>query len=88
MSSKFATPTDRRYFEDYIPGDVHEFGSIPVDFEDHPVSAAVSGLDPAKIYRFRIVAINANGTSNSTDASAAKMTMMRSLRGRAVTTER
>jgi NHL repeat len=34
-------------------------GSIPVDFEDHPVSAMVGGLDPAKLYHFRLVAANA-----------------------------
>ncbi|MFH1113669.1 MAG: MaoC family dehydratase [Pseudomonadota bacterium] len=27
----FSTPMDDRYFEDYIPGTVHEFGSITVD---------------------------------------------------------
>lgn len=27
----FVTPADRRYFEDYIPGHVHEFGSVEVD---------------------------------------------------------
>ena len=29
--SGFATTTDRRYFEDYVPGSVHEFGSIAVE---------------------------------------------------------
>ena len=27
----FATPIDDRYFEDYVPGAVHEFGSIAVE---------------------------------------------------------
>jgi acyl dehydratase len=27
----FVTPIDDRYFEDYIPGDVHEFGKIAAD---------------------------------------------------------
>ena len=27
----FATPIDERYFEDYIPGAVYEFGSISVE---------------------------------------------------------
>jgi acyl dehydratase len=27
----FATPIDDRYFEDYVPGDIHEFGSIVAD---------------------------------------------------------
>jgi acyl dehydratase len=30
MSIDFSTPPDNRYFEDYVPGAVHEFGSIPV----------------------------------------------------------
>jgi len=29
--SGFATTVDRRYFEDYIPGSVHEFGAIAVE---------------------------------------------------------
>jgi acyl dehydratase len=27
----FTTPITDRYFEDYVPGDVHEFGSIVVE---------------------------------------------------------
>jgi NHL repeat len=34
-------------------------GSIPADYEDHQVTATASGLDPALIYRFRLVAANA-----------------------------
>ena len=30
----FATPPDDRYFEDYVPGSVHEFGSITVDEQE------------------------------------------------------
>jgi acyl dehydratase len=30
----FATATDNRYFEDYIPGAVHEFGAIVVDEQE------------------------------------------------------
>ena len=30
MAIMFKTTADNRYFEDYIPGDVHEFGSIKV----------------------------------------------------------
>jgi acyl dehydratase len=30
-SSVFAHPAEDRYFEDYLPGDVHEFGSVAVD---------------------------------------------------------
>ncbi|HEY1267028.1 MAG TPA: MaoC family dehydratase [Candidatus Binatia bacterium] len=29
--SGFATTVDRRYFEDYVPGSVHEFGTIAVE---------------------------------------------------------
>lgn len=29
--SFFAHPAEDRYFEDYLPGDVHEFGSVAVD---------------------------------------------------------
>ena len=32
--SSFATPSENRYFEDYVPGSVHEFGSIPVELEE------------------------------------------------------
>lgn len=34
MSINFSTPPDKRYFEDYVPGAVHEFGSIPVDEQE------------------------------------------------------
>ena len=30
----FTTPPDDRYFEDYIPGALHEFGSIAVDEQE------------------------------------------------------
>ena len=30
-SNVFAHPAEDRYFEDYLPGDVHEFGSVAVD---------------------------------------------------------
>jgi acyl dehydratase len=33
-SSSFPTSTDKRYFEDYVPGTVHEFGSIKVDEQE------------------------------------------------------
>jgi acyl dehydratase len=35
----FATPVEDRYFEDYVPGDVHEFGSIIVE-EDEMIAFA------------------------------------------------
>jgi len=34
ISSGFAHPSDDRYFEDYVPGAVHEFGSITVNEEE------------------------------------------------------
>jgi hypothetical protein len=43
-------------------------GSIPADFEDHEVTATATGLDPEQIYRFRLVAENANGPGNGKDA--------------------
>jgi acyl dehydratase len=33
-SSGFAHPPEDRYFEDYVPGAVHEFGSIDVDEDE------------------------------------------------------
>ena len=30
IRTKFSTPIDQRYFEDYVEGDVHEFGHIEV----------------------------------------------------------
>ncbi len=35
----FTTPIQDRYFEDYVPGDVHEFGSIAVE-EDEMIGFA------------------------------------------------
>lgn len=34
MTAQFTTPVDRRYFEDYVTGSVHEFGTIAVDEAD------------------------------------------------------
>src|SRR4249920_2096665 len=34
MSTPFATPVDRRYFEDYVTGAVHRFGSVTVHEAD------------------------------------------------------
>ena len=54
-ASTFSTPIDDRYFEDYVPGDVHRFGEMrvteqeiiefarrydPQDFHTDPVKAA------------------------------------------------
>ncbi len=43
-------------------------GSIPVDFEDHTVSATVNGLDPAKLYHFHLFASNAVVGAGGQDA--------------------
>ncbi len=43
-SSTFTTPAERRYFEDYVPGEVHEFGSIEV--EEAEVIAFARRFDP------------------------------------------
>jgi acyl dehydratase len=42
--TEFATPIDKRYFEDYVQGSVHEFGSIAVE-EGEMISFA-SRFDP------------------------------------------
>jgi hypothetical protein len=42
-------------------------GSIPTDGNDHPVTAALTGLDLGATYHFRVVATNANGTNESND---------------------
>jgi acyl dehydratase len=31
---KFVTPVEERYFEDYLPGSIHEFGSVIVEQEE------------------------------------------------------
>jgi acyl dehydratase len=33
-NSTFTVSAERRYFEDYVPGSVHEFGPIPVEQEE------------------------------------------------------
>jgi len=42
--SSFSTPVEDRYFEDYIPGSVHEFGSIVVEEEE--IIAFAKRYDP------------------------------------------
>jgi hypothetical protein len=46
--SSFATPVEDRYFEDYIPGSVHEFGSI--------LREVVMTMEAAKFLRCRKMA--------------------------------
>ncbi len=42
-------------------------GAIPTDGNDHPVSAALTGIKANTTYHFRIAATNANGTNKSGD---------------------
>lgn len=34
MTSRFNNAPESRYFEDYVPGDVHEFGKVKVDEQE------------------------------------------------------
>lgn len=43
-------------------------GSIPTDLEEHTVTATITGLDPATIYHYRLVASNAETTAHSQPA--------------------
>jgi hypothetical protein len=43
-------------------------GSLPTDFEAHAVTANVTGLNPADIYHFRLVATNPAATVDGEDA--------------------
>ena len=47
-----------------VPGSDAPVGS---DSADHPVSQAISGLLPSTTYHYRLVAINATGTSYGVD---------------------
>ena len=42
--SRFTVPVDSRYFEDYLVGSVHEYGSIAV--EEDEVIAFAKRFDP------------------------------------------
>jgi acyl dehydratase len=42
--STFTVPPQERYFEDYVPGEVHEFGSIVVEEEE--IIAFAQRFDP------------------------------------------
>lgn len=44
INTTFSTPIDDRYFEDYLPGSIHEFGSIPVDQDE--VTSFAKRFDP------------------------------------------
>lgn len=43
-NSTFTVPAERRYFEDYVPGSIHEFGSIAVEQDE--VIAFAQRFDP------------------------------------------
>ena len=47
----FASPIDQRYFEDYVPGDVHTFGSILVDADE--VMSFAKRYDPQAFHTDR-----------------------------------
>jgi hypothetical protein len=44
-------------------------GSIPADLEDHTITATITGLDPATIYHYRLLAANAQITVDTQDAN-------------------
>jgi len=44
----FKTPINDRYFEDYIEGDIHRFGSIPVELDE--VIAFAKRFDPQSFH--------------------------------------
>jgi hypothetical protein len=46
-----------------------DVGSIPVDLEDHTITATITGLDPATIYHYRLTATNAQITVHTQDAN-------------------
>jgi len=48
MQDVFATPIDARYFEDYIPGAVYEFGSIAV--EEAEIISFAKKFDPQSFH--------------------------------------
>jgi acyl dehydratase len=43
-NTTFSTSIDDRYFEDYVPGSIHEFGSISVDQDE--VTSFAKRFDP------------------------------------------
>lgn len=47
-NSGFKTPIEDRYFEDYHPGSVHEFGPIPVDQDE--MIAFAKRFDPQPMH--------------------------------------
>lgn len=51
-------------------GQVSETASVgAADLEDHPVSAALTGLEPGAVYHYRLMATNATGTTTGEDAT-------------------
>src|SRR5258705_11175023 len=47
----FATPVDDRFFEDYVAGDVHEFGSIAVTGDE--IVEFATRYDPQPFHKDR-----------------------------------
>jgi len=47
----FATPVDDRFFEDYVAGDVHEFGSIAVTGDE--IVEFATRYDPQPVHKDR-----------------------------------
>ena len=47
-TSTFTTPVEKRYFEDYVSGSVHEFGSIAVEQDE--VIAFAQRFDPQVLH--------------------------------------
>ena len=56
MPSQFAAPVDDRYFEDYVAGDIHEFGSIAVTGDE--IVEFASRYDPQPFHTDRDAARN------------------------------
>jgi acyl dehydratase len=50
----FTTPVEDRYFEDYVPGEVHEFGSIAV--EESEMIDFARRFDPQPFHRDPVAA--------------------------------
>jgi acyl dehydratase len=55
-TSDFPVPVDRRYFEDYVPGSVFEYGSIAVEQDE--VIAFARRFDPQDIHTDPAAAAN------------------------------
>ena len=54
----FRTPVEDRYFEDYVPGAVHEFGMIAI--QEEGIIAFVNQFDPQIFHTDHECAKNSN----------------------------